>query len=150
MDCLFYLCLSIASSLGFQSGVYTYQGPADVYDVSRSANKYGTLIADVSFKMKTDYLVIEPFYHLSGVNAEEWDWGMNSSFIGTHYTNKSLEVSYSVGVQAKTASWRSSNNYGRFLSKFRISYDYKDKITLSYSNIDGMGLVSVGIKVDGI
>lgn len=149
MICELGLCVFLQGGLGIQEGFDVRAYGYDVKEGFELTNSYGLVTGEISLRMQYDNWVFEPWYHLSGVNQEEWDYGMNAAFVGYEWGHDSgFYVRPSVGIQAQLdipkEGWK-SNEYGRYLFKLQAGYIHKSGIYAQYGRIDEMQHVTVGI-----
>lgn len=143
MLCELGLCVLLQGGLGIQDGYYLEGNTYQVQDDHQITNDYGMLTGEISLRAKYKNLVIEPFYHLSGINTAETDLGMNAAFIGYEVNNGGWFLRTSVGTQLQFDGYE-SNTYGSVLYKVQAGFVANNGLYAQYGRIDDMQQVTAG------
>jgi hypothetical protein len=113
--------LFLNGGLGIQSG-FSYDAETQTYETtSPETNQYGPMVGELSLtgQYKNGYLELR---HISGINTEEEDLGLNSVTAGVVFTPlQSTTLKFGAGFQPKAVT----NDYGIFIYEASAMYEWE-------------------------
>lgn len=109
-------------------------------------NSYGWEIGEAGVSIKTESGFTAELFHLSGVNTEELDCGINAVFVGYEVSNKyGLFAESSIGYNFVNEI--TTNEYGHWLFRNSVGVRYHGLYFRGVS-IDEMKYISTGFTVE--
>lgn len=108
-------------------------------------NHYGWELGEAALQCRAESGLITEIYHLSGVNDEEPDGGINTLFVG--YSAK-YKQNYAIIEGGFNLSSGTTNEYGRLMYKASIEHRFKNGMYLKATKLEDTKFVSIGFTAE--